>query len=130
MALGLIAGVIWAAILFAGPVLDNLDVKNAIAEALNQRHASEEQLELYILNKVNGAPGVPNAVGSHFEVNALGEEVELPGLGLTTDNVFVDRNTVTGLQTITVDYTRTVVIKPLSQRVTLHFRPSKTGEIR
>lgn len=125
-----VAGVIWAGILFAQPVLDNLDVKTVISEAVNQRAKSEGQLQQFVISRVNAAPGNPTPIGTHYEESETGELIEQPGLELTEDNVIVDRDPNAETQTVTVDYTRTVMLKPLKKTVTLHFSPSKTGAIR
>lgn len=130
VALAVVAGGIWAVILFSRPVLDNLDVKSALAEAVNQRGYSEDQLKQFLLTRLNGSPGANQHVGTHFELDDTGHPIEVPGLGLDEDNIEVDRNTVTGRQTITILYDRTVQLSPLHRQVQLHFSPSKEGEIR
>lgn len=114
-----LAGFIYGVIIFAPPVLDNLDVKEAIAISLNQAHRlSDDEIKALIIARTDDK-------GWHWEQNEIGEWVEVKGLGLTGDHIVIDRNTVTGVITIRVNYERRVRFKPTQLTVSLSFSPER-----
>lgn len=117
--LAVLAGFIYSVIIFSPPVLDNLDVKEAISTALAQaRRLNDDQLKALIVSSVDDT-------GWHWEENEVGEMVEVPGLGITNDDIFIDRNTVAGVITIRVSYARHIRLKPTQKTVTMEFSPEK-----
>ncbi|MGA9526445.1 MAG: hypothetical protein WBV82_33660 [Myxococcaceae bacterium] len=117
-----IVGFVYSAWVFSTPVLDNLDVKEAIDMALNQSRRSDHDLQRLILNRLS-------RVGTHQAVDDFGNEVEEQGLGLTEENVYVERDEVAGTLLIRVSYDRVVQLKPSQHTYTLSFSPEKEGPI-
>jgi hypothetical protein len=120
--MGLIVGGIYAIWVFSKPVLDNLDVKEVIAVALNQRSGDDQGLKLMIIDRLR-------RVGTHWAEDEYGNVVEKEGLGLTPDDITVDRNEVAGTLFIRVDYERVVSLPPSKSTYTLRFSPQKEGPL-
>ena len=120
-----VVGGIWAVIDLSPAYLDQFDVDEAVASAVNtaaKGRLSDEQLATQILTKLN-------RVGKHWEEDSNGEQSELLGLGLTEDNVTVERDTVANRISIAVEYDRMMQLKPLSRLVKLHFSSKREGAI-
>ncbi len=115
-------GFVYAVWMFSTPVLDNLDVKEAIDVALNQAQRSDDQLERVILSRLS-------KVGTHQAEDDFGNVVEKPGLGLSEENIYVERNEVAGTLLIRVSYDRVVQLKPSKSTYTFSFSPEKEGPI-
>jgi hypothetical protein len=120
LALAVVGG-LWAAVLFLPVYADNMDVQKAVREAWL---ASRKQSDEWLIGSLNAKL---RHVGTHVEDDGFGNEVVKPGLVLTRDQVWVDRNSVTGEVTVQVTYQRDVRLKPLSKVVTLTFQPSMEG---
>ena len=103
-------------------MLDNLDVKEAIDVALNQAQRSDDDLQRLILTRLS-------KVGTHPAEDDFGNAVEEPGLGLTEDNIYIERNEVAGTLLIRVSYDRVVQLKPSKSTYTLSFSPEKEGPV-
>lgn len=122
----LLAGFVYSVIMFAGPYVDDVEVKDALSKAVNQSNQSDEFLKAFILSQVNDED-----TGSHFQTDPVtGEEIEVPGMGFTNDDIVITRNTVARHISIRVDYERTVILKPTTSRVTMRFSPQKDGPIK
>jgi hypothetical protein len=115
-------GFVYGVWMFSTPVLDNLDVKEAIDVALNQAQRSDEELERVILQRLS-------KVGTHQAVDDFGNLVVEEGLGLTEENIYIERNEVAGTLFIRVSYDRVVQLKPTKSTYTLSFSPEKEGPI-
>lgn len=116
---------IWAAIGIAPAYLDNFDVEEAVASAVNSAAKggwSDEQLANQILGKLN-------RVGTHWGEDSFGNQTELPGLGLTPENVTIERDMVANRITIAVEYDRAMKLKPLERRVEIHFASQREGTL-
>ncbi len=115
---------IWLGALFTPIYLDNLNVKDAVAAAYADVNLgkTDEQIRNRIIEDLNS-----NKVGTHQEHDRFGELVNVPGLGLTTENITIDRNDVARTVRIRVDYDREVRLKPLQRVVKVHFNPEKKG---
>ncbi len=121
-----VVGGIWAVVDLAPAYLDHLDVDEAVTSAVNtagKGRWSDEQLTKQILGKLD-------RVGRHWEEDASsGEPAELLGLGLTEENVVIERDTVANRISIAVEYDRMMQLKPLSRLVKLHFSAKRDGAI-
>ncbi len=121
--LALIIGV-WLAVHLSKPYLDNLNVKDSVASAYSDvlLGRTDEQIRNRIIEELNGAK-----VGTHKEYNGYGELVEVPGLGLTAENITIERDDVRRTVRIRIEYDREVKLSPLAKVITLHFNPEKKG---
>jgi len=107
--------------------LDDLDVREALAAGAGQLTAENTALD---------AAGVQNLVaqrlsrvGSHWEEQD-GKQVEVPGLGLEPDDVQIERAADGKSGRVTVDYARTVRLKPLDRYWTLRFHTTREARLR
>jgi hypothetical protein len=107
--------------------LDDLDVREALAAGVGQ---------LTNDNSGKDGPAVQAMVssrlanvGTHWEERD-GAQVELPGLGIDPDDVQVERSKDGRSGRLTVDYARTVRLKPLSQYWTVRFHTSREGTLK
>jgi hypothetical protein len=119
-----VAAGIWLGALFSQPYLDNLNVKDAVAAAYADVNLgrTDDQIRNRILEEVNSPK-----VGTHQERDRFGELVTAPGLGLTAENITIERNDVNRTVRIRVDYDRDVRLKPLQKVIRVHFNPEKKG---
>ena len=107
--------------------LDDFDVREALAAGANQ--LTSESLgatETGVQQKV--ANGL-NQVGYHWEERD-GQQVQVPGLGLEPDDVKIERGKDGNFARLTVDYARTVKLKPLERYWTLRFHTSREANLR
>ncbi|MBX5481066.1 MAG: hypothetical protein IRZ16_04330 [Myxococcaceae bacterium] len=118
--------VVYCLWMFVPVYADDFDVRDALAEAINNSNLSDDILRASILAKLN-----KRSVGWHFETDPVtGEDRVVGGLGLTNDDIVIDRNTVVDHITIRVPYRRVVVLRPTAYRVILNFETQKDGPIR
>jgi hypothetical protein len=68
-------------------------------------------------------------VGYHWE-DQDGQQVQVPGLGVRPDDVQIERGADQRSARITVDYSRTVKLKPLDRYWTLQFHTTREGILR
>jgi hypothetical protein len=68
-------------------------------------------------------------VGYHWEEQD-GKQVQVPGLGLEPEDVQIERGPDGKSGRLSVDYARTVKLKPLEQYWTLKFHTSREASIR
>jgi hypothetical protein len=109
--------------MFSKPVLDNLDVKEQITAAYNQAQGlTDPQIKSLIENQLV-------RVGDHDQDDGYGNIKTVPGLGLTDDNVTVERDTVADTILIRVDYARKVVLSPTNKVYWMKFHPQIAGPI-
>jgi len=119
--LAVVAGGIYAVWTFSPAYLDNLDVQEAISVAFNQADKrSDDALKAIIVNRLH-------RVGTHLADDGYGNITEKPGLGISADNIYVERDEVQGTLYIRVDYERQVKLKPTERWHTLRFSPEKDG---
>jgi hypothetical protein len=103
---------------------DNLDAKEAAAEAFNQYLIDgEKNAKAALLVRLNQKS--PNT--SHYETDEEGVEVEKPGFGLSEDHITFSLNEATSMLTIRIEYDRIVEFKPLKKRKTYHLVAEKIG---
>ena len=107
--------------------LDDLDVREALAAGASQ--LTSESLgatEAGVQKKV--AIGL-NQVGYHWEEQD-GQQVQVRGLGLEPDDVQIERAKDGNSARLTVDYARTVKLKPLERYWTLRFHTSREASLK
>jgi hypothetical protein len=107
--------------------LDDLDVREALAAGASQ--LTSESLgatEAGVQQKV--AIGL-NQVGYHWEEKD-GRQVPVPGLGVEPDDVQIERGKDGNTARLTVDYARTVKLKPLERYWTLRFHTSREAVLK
>jgi hypothetical protein len=117
-----IVGAIYFGIMLAPAYTDNMDVSGAIASAYNQSARDDDVLRNIIQDKLR-------YVGEHEEDDGFGNVKIAQGLGLTDDDILIDRDTVNDTIRIEVDYTRKVELKPFKRILLLHFHPNKSGPV-
>jgi hypothetical protein len=105
--------------------LDDLDVREALAAGVGQLGTEVTSLDAGGVQRV--VAGRLRNVGSHWEEHD-GKQVEVPGLGVEPDDVKVEREGRT--VRLTVDYDRTVKLKPLERYQTFHFHTTREGTVR
>jgi hypothetical protein len=120
--LSLVAGGIYLAVMFVPFYVDNLDVKEAVAAAHNQaaQSATDSMLRNTIIERTS-------QMGTHWERDQFDQDILVPGLGLTDENILIERSDVTGKIRIQVDYTRRVRLKPTKNVRTVSFSVVKDG---
>ena len=120
--LTLVAGGLYAGVMFVPFYVDNLDVKEAVAAAHNRaaQTADDDTLRNVIIERTS-------EMGSHWERDQFDRDIQVPGLGLTPEQITIERSDVSGKVRIQVDYTRRVRLKPTKNVRTLRFRVVKDG---
>lgn len=105
--------------------LDNLEVKEATAEAYNAWIVDgEERARFKLMSRLND-----KGTGYHFEVDDDGVEQVKPGLGIPDEQVTFEFDDRSRLLTVSVTYKRTVQFKPLEKRKTFSFSVVKSAVI-
>ncbi len=120
--LALIAGGIYFVVMVAPFYVDHLDVKEAVSAAHN-------------LAGRNGNDGVLRAeirvrtsqMGQHVEKDTWGVERVVPGLGLTDEQITIERSSVTQNVRIEVAYEREVQLKPSNYIHRMNFTAVQEG---
>lgn len=121
MLAGIIAG-IYFTIMLAPAVTDNMDVQGAVDAAYNQSARDDDVLRNIIQDKLR-------YVGDHEEDDGFGNMKVVKGLGLTDDDIIIDRDGVNDAVTIQVNYSRKIDLKPFNRFLILHFHPMKSGPV-
>ncbi len=114
---------VYSCIFFAKPILDNLDVKEQMSAAYNQGTLLDDQAIKRFIEKQT------ESVGEHDADDGFGNIRSAPGLGLTDDDITVDRDTVAKTIVIRVDYARKVLLRPTTRAVQFHFHPQVAGPL-
>lgn len=110
--------------------LDDLDVREALAAGVGQLTSESMAIDAQAARD-RVAKGVAlrlAKVGYHWEEQD-GRQVQVPGLGLEPDDVQVERSGDGRSGRITVDYARTVKLKPLERYWTLTFHTSREANL-
>jgi hypothetical protein len=111
IAVVLIAGVfggIWWIVNYSSAYLDNLDVHDAVKSAYNTCwRYPDGQLSFEIRNKLNAS-----TLGWHEELDETGALKRVNGLGITEDDVHIERDEVATTIHINVTYKRKVYLWP------------------
>jgi hypothetical protein len=107
--------------------LDDFDVREALAAGASQ--LTSESLgatEAGVQKKVAIGLG---QVGYHWEERD-GRQVQVPGLGLEPEDVQIERGKDGNSARLTVDYARTVKLKPLERYWTVRFHTSREATVK
>lgn len=117
-----IAGAVYMAVMVVPFYVDNFDVKEAVAVAHNLagRNNPDAILRSTIRQRTS-------QMGNHWERDQFDRAYLAPGLGLTDDQIFIERSEVTQNVRIEVRYDRVVRLKPTDRTYTLHFSVVKEG---
>jgi hypothetical protein len=120
--LALLAGALYFGVLLVPLYVDHMDVKEAVAAAHNQsgRNHNDENLKYEIRTRTS-------QMGSHVEYDRFNNPTVVPGLGLTDEQISIERSGVNGSVRIEVNYTRTVRLKPSQRLYTKRFSAVKDG---
>jgi len=103
--------------------LDDLDVREALAAGVGQLTSENLGMTEDAIQK--GVAARLAHVGYHWE-----DQVQVPGLGVEPDDVQVERSKDGRSGKLTVDYSRTVRLKPLNQYWTLRFHTSREANLK
>lgn len=114
--LSLLGGVIYAAVTFVPFYVDNLDVKEAVTMAHNRSGKVKNDAALRHLIRER-----TSQMGSHWGRDEFDRDVLKPGLGLTDEQILIERSSVSDDVRIQVDYERQVRLKPTNRYHTLRF---------
>jgi len=119
-------GGLYAVIMFLPPIIDNLSVREACDIGVHTAEKfGDEAVTNAVLNRINNGL---DAIGSHIEEDPNGGPgVEKPGLGLTADNVTVTRDASVKIVHVSVDYTRSIRMKPTASVKVMTFHVEKEG---
>ena len=107
--------------------LDDLDVREALAAGVGQLTSENAGMDAEAVQRAV-ALRLTN-VGYHWE-EQQGRQVQVPGLGLESKDVQVERGPDGKSGRLTVDYARTVKLRPLDRYWTLRFRTTREGTVR
>jgi hypothetical protein len=107
--------------------LDDLDVREALAAGVGQLVAENTAMDAAAIQHM-----VANRlarVGTHWEEQD-GKHVEVPGLGVEPGDVQLERAPDGRTGRLTLDYARTVKLKPLERYWTIRFHTTREGTLR
>jgi hypothetical protein len=107
--------------------LDDLDVREALAAGVGQLTSENQSQDAVTVQKM--IAGRLAKVGFHWEEQD-GKQVQVPGLGLDPDDVQVQRGADGRSARLTVDYGRTVKLKPLERYWTVRFHTTREGVLK
>ncbi len=107
--------------------LDDLDVREALAAGVGQLTSENSGQDALAVQRMIAAR--LSKVGSHWEEQD-GKQVEVPGLGLDPEEVTVERGADGRSAKLTVDYGRTVRLKPLQRYWTIRFHTIREGALK
>ena len=118
----LLGGAVYVGALYVPLWVDSLDVREAVAAAHNLagRNLNDAVLRNEIRNRTS-------EMGTHEETDAYGNTEIVPGLGLTDDQILIERDPVTGSVRIEVEWERVVTLKPTRRQHSFLFRAVKEG---
>ena len=107
--------------------LDDLDVREALAAGVGQLTSenlgmTEAAIQKTVANRLA-------RVGYHWEEQD-GRQAQVPGLGIEADDVQIERGADGKSGRLSVDYVRTVKLKPLEQYWTLRFHTSREATLK
>ena len=107
--------------------LDDLDVREALAAGVGQLTSenlgmTEAAIRKTIANRLA-------TVGYHWEEQD-GRQVQVPGLGVEPDDVKIERGADGRSGQLSLDYARTVKLKPLERYWTLQFHTSRQATLK
>ena len=118
-----VVGAIYAVVILSGPYVDNMDVKEKVDAAYNQSHRrTDDELKKFIVTETS-------TFGEHDEDDGFGNVKTVRGLGITPDNITIERNDVTNTILIRVDYDRKVILSPTNKVKYIHMHVQHQGPI-
>lgn len=104
--------------------LDNMTVRDAVASAANSaKQETDDRIMTMLLNKVN-AP----TTGTHRSEDDEGNKVVKGGLGLTEDDVLIERDSETKKIRVKIVYTREFFMWPSKELKKKRFVVESVGE--
>jgi len=107
--------------------LDDLDVREALAAGVGQLTSENQGMTEAAIQKAVASR--LSRVGYHWEEQD-GRQVQVPGLGIEADDVQVERGADGRSGRLSVDYARSVKLKPLEQYWTLRFHTSREANLK
>jgi hypothetical protein len=120
----LVGGATYAGWLLIPLWLDDLDVREAVSAGWGQLsyEPSDQRIRDSVLVRLR-------PVGTHWEEQD-GKQVEVRGLGLTAQDIQIERDAVASTGRVAIDYTRTVKLKPFERYYPVHFLAERSGIVR
>jgi len=121
MLLAVCAGIWWVVIY--GPLYsDHMDVTEIAGMAVSEmgNRVGEESATLSVVRRCAG-------IGTHKEIDEMGEEHIVPGLGVRPEDVTIEANEKTKKVKVSISYTREVVLRPFKTVRRVHFVASRSG---
>ncbi|WP_152622591.1 hypothetical protein [Archangium violaceum] len=117
----LVVGGLYLGVMLIPVYADNFDVKEAVAVAFNRSPTSDdEMLRRVIIERTS-------QVGTHWDTDKFDQDILVPGLGLTDENITIERSTVSPNVRIEVEYERRVQLKPTNHVRVIRFHVVKEG---
>ena len=107
--------------------LDDFDVREALAAGVGQLTSENLGMTEAAIQKTV-ATRLAN-VGYHWEEQD-GRQVQVPGLGIEAEDVQIERGADGKSGRLSVDYVRTVKLKPLDRYWTLRFHTSREANLK
>jgi hypothetical protein len=107
--------------------LDDLDVREALSAGVSQLTSEAGGPDQSTI-QARVAARLAH-VGNHWEEQD-GKQVQVPGLGLEADDIQVERSKDGRSGKVSVDYSRTVRLKPLDQYWTVKFHTSREANLK
>ncbi len=120
--LAVVVGGIYVAAKIVPLYVDNMDVKEAVEAAFNLagRNNNDGLLRAEIRDRTS-------RMGSHVETDSWGNDRVVPGLGLTDDQIIIERSRVTENVRIEVTYQREVDLSLFNYVYMLELSAVKEG---
>lgn len=120
--LAAIAGAIYVGAKIAPFYVDNMDVKEAVDAAFNLagRNTNDSILRAEIRDRTS-------RMGSHVETDSWGVDHVVPGLGLTDDQIVIERSRITDNVRIEVTYQREAELSLFNRVHVVELRVVKEG---
>jgi len=119
-----VAAVAYLAWLYIPLWLDDLDVREAVSIGFAQLASGGPAMDTARVQ--DAVASQLSRVGKHWEEKD-GAPVEVPGLGVEPGDVVVERAPDGKRGRVSVEYPRTVRLKPLDQSWTVHFHTEQEG---
>jgi hypothetical protein len=107
--------------------LDDLDVREALAAGVGQLTSENQGMTEAAIQKTVASRLAQ--VGYHWEEQD-GRQVQVPGLGIEAEDVQIERGRDGRSGRLSVDYARTVKLKPVERYWTLRFHTSREAMLK
>ena len=124
--LGAILFAVWWLWLWSPLALDQIDVKQAVAEAVNTAaNNGLETARFRLVQKLN------HDIGWHYEIDEVtNQEVKRPGLGIEPKEIVLVKNEESKDWECSVSYVRTIRLVPFNMRRNFQYQASARTPIR